>query len=683
MKMRFFIQPLVAALEPKWVLGPIAQEYFNAPNAYAYARTNDNALQVSEDGFPLPHKYTYLHDHPAIQYEQAISDVTVSGARQTTAYVIVAASKDVGGYVRLRAAAAADYDTRASHLQNYGEFNYVECCEALTHVREEAREEILRGEITRFMNKYSRGTRSDQVAFALSGDWFEANLSATVALIRRTCADQPHLVAALAEGIYTPNCGYDTARRQQLRYRMAKALSAGAGRQPPASYLTRSQIMDQLRRRRAVGEMVSDIVTRARRDGDYITADALLEVAAELESHYQASKVDDIMANIQYNLVARGADFDRVIRADCGHWSGEDDVREVHPSGRRWCEECADERTVQPADRDGEDWDRNYVYSHSDGEYRTYEEEEEPDDDECDAAHGRTSCNNPDWLMNYSTNVLEHVRTDKSFTPTPSGDLLMGIELELIMPGRQGAYIPGLRQDLGTDYAVFKADGSLDQFGAELVTAPRKLEDHIAKFTAVEFPRHSKAWDAGCCGMHVHIDSRGFTAMSLGKFVQFINDEDNADLIRKIAGRHPSRDEQADEYCSAIDQGNVVNPARAKGGYPNRYRMVNLTGLHSDEADRLGVSGTDGKFNTIELRIFRASLRKERLLAQLEFTHASVMFCRVESYRNLKAGNFLRYLTKNHFLYPNLAKWFSVVVPKPTAQRPEVQRLSVDTAHDL
>lgn len=681
MKMRFFIQPLVAALEPKWVLGPIAQEYFSAENTFGYAHSSP--VPVSGDGFPLQYKHTYLHSHPAITYEQAISDITVSCTRQTTAYMIVAASKDADGHFRLRATAAADYDTRAFHHHNFDEFNYVECCTTLAYAREEAREEILRGEITRFMNTYSRGTRSSQTAFALSGDWFEANLSETVALIRRACADQPHLVADLAEGIYASNCGYDTVRRQQLRHRMAKALSAGAGRQPPAGYWTRSQIMDQLRRRRAVGEMVSGIITRARRDGDYITADALLEVAAELERHYQASEVDDIMANIQYNLEARGADFDRVTRADCGHWSGEDGVREVHPSGRSWCEECADERTVQPADRDGEDWDRNYVYSHSDGEYRTYEEEEEPDDDECDAVHGRTSCNNTDWLMNYSTNVLNFVRADKSFTPTPSGDLLMGVELELILPGRQGEYIPGLRQDLGTDYAVFKADGSLDEYGAELVTAPRKLEDHIAKFTAVEFPRHSKAWDAGCCGMHVHIDSRGFTAMSLGKFVQFINDEDNADLIRKIAGRHPSRDEQADEYCSAIDQGNVVNPARAKSGYPNRYRMVNLTGLHSDEADRLGVSATDGKFNTIELRIFRASLRKERLLAQLEFTHASVMFCRVESYRNLKAGNFLRYLTKNHFLYPNLAKWFSVVVPKPTAQRPEVQRLSDDTAHDL
>ena len=183
--------------------------------------------------------------------------------------------------------------------------------------------------------------------------------------------------------------------------------------------------------------------------------------------------------------------------------------------------------------------------------------------------------------------------------------------------------------------------------------------------------------------MHVHVDSRGFTAMSLGKFVQFINDDANAELIRRIAGRHPNKDEQANEYCAAIDQDDVVNPARAKGGYPNRYRMVNLTGLRSREADRLGVSSEDGKYNTVELRIFRASLRKERLLAQLEFTHAAVMFCRVESYRNLKSSNFLAYLGKNHFLYPNLAKWLRVVTPKPTAQRPEVRPLSVDTAYDV
>ena len=61
-----------------------------------------------------------------------------------------------------------------------------------------------------------------------------------------------------------------------------------------------------------------------------------------------------------------------------------------------------------------------------------------------------------------------------------------------------------------------------------------------------------------------------------------------------------------------------------------------------------------------ELRIFRASLKKERLLAQIEFTHASVMFCRVASWRDLNGTSFVKWLKTVAGQYPALVKWYGV-----------------------
>jgi hypothetical protein len=91
--------------------------------------------------------------------------------------------------------------------------------------------------------------------------------------------------------------------------------------------------------------------------------------------------------------------------------------------------------------------------------------------------------------------------------------------------------------------------------------------------------------------------------------------------------------------------------------------MVNMMNLGGREAMRLGLSmdnSYNGKYNTVELRIFRASLKKERLLAQIEFTHAAVMFCRVASWRDLNGASFIKWLRTVVGQYPALTKWYGV-----------------------
>lgn len=350
----------------------------------------------------------------------------------------------------------------------------------------------------------------------------------------------------------------------------------------------------------------------------------------------------------------------------CNHVVHAHDTCEVRENGRMrtWCESCRDDGAVWIEDQE-EYWQQDDAHwSDREDAWYSYDRDSELaesdyDDDDSDPPE------EPNRLMSYMTVVTDFVARDTSFTPSPFGDFLMGVELEMATIGSVGSAVELVRGALGEDYCVCKSDGSLPAGGFEVVTAPRKLDEHIKRFGkwfGEGIPASFSAWDKESCGMHVHIDSRAFTAMTLGKFLMLINANTNVDFIRRIAGRHPSVDKQAREYCAAEDQSILDNPKHAiKGKSTRRYRMVNTTCLKRAEADRLGVQHVgERSFNTIELRIFRSSLKRERLLAQIEFTHAAVMFCRVASYRDLDYSSFIKWLRTTNNTYPNLADWYGV-----------------------
>jgi hypothetical protein len=304
-------------------------------------------------------------------------------------------------------------------------------------------------------------------------------------------------------------------------------------------------------------------------------------------------------------------------------------------------------------------WPRDDAYyCESDDNYYSYERYDEDDDDDDDDDR-----NQP--IMSYSTNVLNVLGKASTVVSSHFGEFTMGIELEMTSGDNDSNEAAELvRSRLGSDYCIIKSDGSLPHNGFEVVTSPQGLSVHIEKFKAWQIDPAYRAWNTGKCGTHVHIDSRAFTQLTLGKFLMFINSSGNVDFIRKIAGRHPAVDDQARSYCAAEHQSILANPKKAvKGKSGERYRMVNMCNLGGREAQRLGLSmdnSYNGKYNTVELRIFRASLKKERLLAQIEFTHASVMFCRVASWRDLNGTSFVKWLKTVAGQYPALTKWYGV-----------------------
>jgi len=341
----------------------------------------------------------------------------------------------------------------------------------------------------------------------------------------------------------------------------------------------------------------------------------------------------------------------------CDHIDYADEMTEVYVRGdyRNYCSHCRENEDVLVYTDDTNEYlRRSDAYYDDNNDVWLSEEPESDDPDDNDA--------NTDSLMSYRTNVLDHLSKDHSFESSPFGDFHMGVELELIARGSVNGAVENIRAHLGEDYCICKTDGSLPGGGLEIVTAPRALTEHIETFKNWTIDSDYYAWNGGKCGMHIHMDSKAFTKLTLGKFIMFMNADSNADFIRKLAGRHPLRDEQARSYCAAEHQPAMENASKAlKGKSMSRYYMVNTTCLRPSEADRLGVQHVgERNFNTIELRVFRASLKKARLLAQIEFTHAAVMFCRVASMRDLNEQGFLTWLKSTDNRYPHLADWYGI-----------------------
>lgn len=418
-------------------------------------------------------------------------------------------------------------------------------------------------------------------------------------------------------------------------------------------------------RRRELGLLVRDAVNDVPLDSDL-----LLEAARWLHRCCGSHSVRRVLAALEDTASA-------MTEANCGHLVYSGDTHTIGGDGagveEEICSECFEsDEVVLCVDNDRYYWRSSLHWWDSDCEYHL--DEEDSGDTESDT--------DPNRRLDYSVNVMRYLSVDPTFVSSATGDFHMGVELETMMhDSSMGAdeRVRLVREELGRDYLVGKYDGSLGYEGIEWVTRPTSLATHLAKFGNWTASRRGlKAWDPGCCGLHVHIDSRAFTRMSLGKFLQFFNRADNADFIRGIAGRHPKHDAQAKDYASwdvepeTTARGPLAT-LKEKAGNASRYRMVNTTNLDRRESSRLGLASGSERLsrsaNTVEVRIFRASMKRDRLLSQLEFTHALVVFCRTASYRDLTGSAFIGWLAKYGGQYRNLCRWFGVTVVKPDGRK--------------
>lgn len=378
----------------------------------------------------------------------------------------------------------------------------------------------------------------------------------------------------------------------------------------------------------------------------------------DISSFLTDASAHDSVLYVLPSSISRG-----IVFTSCGHFDSS--PLYGRNSATCVCQSCADLDDWVRCEDDGQYHDRDEVYYSERGDgYYTYDRDGESyyEDDDDERHNGA--------IHSWATNAM-HVLNRPSVVSSASGEFTIGMEFEC----EPWSY--SSRNELAEHVAdelagkaMCKLDGSLSDTGLEVVLAPMTLEQTKEVWLNLPFPSGTQAWNVGSCGTHVHIDSRAFTPLSLAKFMAFWCGSENASLIRRVAGRHPSQDSQAREYAAIDydeDAASIVAAMKGEMANISRYRAVNLTTLSGSERLRLSLPPTGdshhGSYNTVELRIFRASLRKERTLAQLEMAHASVIFAREGSCADMSATAFIAWLGRRGRRYSALCSYLGVQRP--------------------
>lgn len=259
-------------------------------------------------------------------------------------------------------------------------------------------------------------------------------------------------------------------------------------------------------------------------------------------------------------------------------------------------------------------------------------------------------CDTPIWSGNDHDcdENLSSLIHSYGYRPRPhffgQGKYFLGFELEVESSDgrRKGAeYIIG---KMGS-HAYLKEDGSLND-GFEIVTHPHTLSEYQSNFDWTGLRGLSRqgfrSWDTDNCGLHIHVSRTAFGEVLRSKdvvksqahelrFIKLIYD--NERQITRLAGRES-------EYAKFNDKGKLAN--RVKYGHQSeRWEAVNSQNTE-----------------TLEVRVFKGSLRAARVLSAIELVHASVEYTRdlkITGNNNaLKWINFVRFVADNVQTYPNL-----------------------------
>lgn len=255
---------------------------------------------------------------------------------------------------------------------------------------------------------------------------------------------------------------------------------------------------------------------------------------------------------------------------------------------------------------------------------------------------------------------------DYSHKPNPvffgHGSYHMGFELEVESMGSNKHSGAQLAVDSLGNHAYLKSDGSLRD-GFEIVTHPHTLHEYQENFdwqVLIKLRSQGfRSWDTTTCGLHVHVSREAFGAsISYNttpseilrrqahelRFMKLIYD--NQRQVQRIAGRSSG-------YASFEDKGNLIPKVK-----------------HGQQSQGHSSAVNTDNYATLEVRVFKGSLRKARVLSALEFVSACVEYTRdLHVSGQNKALSWLRftaYVSTASESYPNLALVMSETFERDT-----------------
>ena len=274
-----------------------------------------------------------------------------------------------------------------------------------------------------------------------------------------------------------------------------------------------------------------------------------------------------------------------------------------------------------------------------------------PKDEVSNAIWNKTAiCCNKCFLWHGPILRYEHTNYLK---PLGKGPLYYGLELEVALEDKvkdhRGPVAQEVLKSFNDKYLVLKEDRSvMDVCGFEICTCPAELSFHKeawGKFLA-KLPANLIAFGSDKCGLHVHVSRAALSFLGVGKMLVFVNDETNRKFIECIAQR------TANDYCKIYKKKMGDCMAQPTGRIEQHHEALNLQNN-----------------NTVELRIFKATLKPASFYKALEFTDALVHFCMAGNF-SIKdcrsVENFVKYVEQNKKDWPHLWAYLCIKWLKAT-----------------
>lgn len=345
-----------------------------------------------------------------------------------------------------------------------------------------------------------------------------------------------------------------------------------------------------------------------------------LRVCAECGEHYHSPYETGVSAEYCDNCCDNYYACDRCNGVYCN-----DDMHTVGYSDSQYCIRC-----IQ----------RVATFCNNCNEYEYVD-----NDDSC--RNSRSS----DYVHNYGykPNPVFYLGSGQTSTPTT---LFMGMELEV--EAKTGDYDEGAKlvaEEWGS-FVYLKEDSSLN-FGFEIVTHPATLEyysekvswDTLNKLRSLGF----RSWDTSTAGLHIHLSRSSFISRShLLAFTYLINR--NSELCQHIAGRNSS-------------YGRIDNNAR----YDNNYVVKRQAGVGGERYNAINLRNRE----TVEIRMFKGSLKPERVRSALQFCHAAHSYSALiksgsDAETMLRTESFTTWIRSQVKTYPDLVQYLPEMSIKST-----------------
>jgi len=276
----------------------------------------------------------------------------------------------------------------------------------------------------------------------------------------------------------------------------------------------------------------------------------------------------------------------------------------LSPSGEPICTVCED-NYVANCGNCGEDYWVDDGCSECGGEY-------DSGDSYDSGKYGHLELSSYSYKPEPRFHTLKNGTVTTSWSPDSTERIYMGVELELNCTGSRETYISGgnaiADSALMADYGFLYAKSDCTVSGPEIVSHPATLDAHRTLWAM--FPWRELAvehrwsgWRGGNAGIHIHVDRKAFTNRAhMARFQMLFGGW--KDQMIAFSGRNCS----SYGYFGDSMQRDAISYALGHA-YPARGSAINYLNR-----------------NTIEVRMFRSSLKPETLMAYLEFLHGLVTY---------------------------------------------------------